>query len=409
MTRLRFVAVLAFALLPIVQTNPDPAAAQDDQPGVIFGHIINGTTGEPVPEIAVNLSTFAGGTLQEGRNTVTDAEGRFEFPGVDTDPEAVYAVSASFFGIQYSTGRISFEEESEGIDVTLDVFEPTDDQSLVAIRSRGVILTDVEPVRGELGLLDIIVLEMAEQRALVANEEGRTLSFPVPRNASRVTPLPGSGYDLQTATIEGATVYGTEPLLPGEATATLSYTIPYTADRLSVELQSAYNTEVFRLLLPKSITDVNQDVQIEASGFTYSGEEQIGPQAYDVWIREDVREGDRIQVTYAQLTRSEIEPNTLNKLGPTVVAGLVVAGALGFVVWLVRGRRLYRERPLVLAPELAVSLESQRNDLIEQLQALETAHAGGMVDESHYSDYRRTVLEQLRLVNRQMRGEGVED
>jgi 5-hydroxyisourate hydrolase-like protein (transthyretin family) len=405
----RFLAVLAFVVFPVIHLQADRTAAQDTQPGVIFGRIINGTTGEPVPEIAVSLSTFAGGTLQAGQDTLTDADGRFEFPSVDTDPEAVYAVSATFFGIAYSTGRISFEEGSEGIDVTLDVYEPTEDQSLVTIPSRGIILTDVEPVRGELGLLDIVVLEMSENRALVANDEGRTLSFPVPRNASRVTPLPGSGYDLQTATIEGATVFGTEPLLPGEATATLSYTLPYTGDRLSVELQSAYDTAVFRILLPKEVTNVDRAIEVEAPGFTYSGEEEIGPQVYDVWIREGVQTGDRIRITYAQLTHSEIQPNTLNKFGPVIVSGMAIAGAIGLVLWLVRGRRLYAERPLVLAPELATSLETRRSDLIEQLQALETAHASDRIEEPDYTEYRRTVLEQIRLVNRQMRGEGVED
>lgn len=409
MRAFRFLAVLAFVVFPVIHLQADRTAAQDTQPGVIFGRIINGTTGEPVPEIAVSLSTFAGGTLQAGQDTLTDADGHFEFPGVDSASEAVYAVSATFFGIAYSTGRISFEEGSEGIDVTLDVYEPTEDQSLVTIPSRGIILTDVEPVRGELGLLDIVVLEMSENRALVANDEGRTLSFPVPRNASRVTPLPGSGYDLQTATIEGATVFGTEPLLPGEATATLSYTLPYTGDRLSVELQSAYDTAVFRILLPKEVTNVDRAIEVEAPGFTYSGEEEIGPQVYDVWIREGVQTGDRIRITYAQLTHSEIQPNTLNKFGPVIVSGMAIVGALGLVLWLVRGRRLYAQRPLVLAPELANSLETRRSDLIEQLQALESAHASGRVHEPEYTGYRRTVLEQIRLVNRQMRGEGVED
>jgi hypothetical protein len=410
LSALRYVAVLAFAaVLLSPQLRTLQASAQEAQLGAVFGVVINGTTGEPVPQIAVSLSTFAGGTLQAGRKTITDAEGRFAFPELDTDPDAVYAVSVAFFGISYSTGRISFEAGSEGLDITLDVYEPTEDQSLVTIRSRGVILTDVEPVRGELGLLDIVVLEMTESRALVANDEGRTLSFPVPRNASRVTPLPGSGYDLQTATIEGATVFGTEPLLPGEATATLAYTLPYTGDRLSVELQAAYATDLFRILLPKEITDVERAVEVEAPGFAYAGEEEIGPQVYDVWIREGIQQGDRLRITYAQLTRSEIEPNTLNKLAPIIVAAFAIALALSVLVWLVRDRKLDRERPLVLVPELATSLASERSNLIEQLQALEMAFTNGRVDEPHYGEYRRAVLEQIRLVNRQMRGEGVED
>ncbi|CAN5680694.1 hypothetical protein BH23CHL2_BH23CHL2_02940 [soil metagenome] len=386
-----------------------PAAAQVEETGVIFGQIINGTTDEPVPEIAVTLSTFAGGTLQAGSNTITDDQGRFEFTGVESNPEAVHAVSTSFFGIAYSTGRISFEPDSVGIDVTLDVYEPTEDQSLVTVFSRGLILTDVEPTRGEIGLLDIYLLGINEDRVLVANDEGRALVFPVPRNASRVTPLSDPTYDLQTASIEGATIYGTEPLLPGETTATLSYTVPYIDDRVSVELRAAYQTNLFRILVPLSISTVEDAIGIEASGFEYVGQEVIGPQTYDVWARDDVAAGDRINVTYTQLVRSQIQPNTLNKIVPISIANAAALAAIAIVVWVVRSRRLDRERPVVLAPQLASSLEAHRTDLIDQLRALELAHEQGVVDESEYPDYRRFVLEQIRQVNRQMRGEGVED
>ncbi len=385
------------------------ATAQTDESGLIFGQIINRTSGDPVPEIAVTLSTFAGGTLQANQNTVTDADGRFEFPSVDSDPVVVYAVSASFFGVAYSTGRISFESDSVGIDVTLDVFETTVDQSLAKIRSRGLILTNVDPINGQLGLLDIYVLEMTENRVLVANDEGRAVTFPVPRNASRVTPLPDTTYNLQTATIEGATVYGTEPLIPGERTATLSYTVPYTDNRVRVDLQSAYTTDLFRILVPLTVTDQTEKITLEASGFTYTGEEVIGPQTYDVWTRENVSATDRLQITYSGLERSQIEPNTLNKFAPAAVASVVGVAAIGVVSFLVRGRRLYEERPVVLAPRLASSLDLQRTDLIEQLQALETAHESGLVDDPEYQEYRQLILEQIRVVNRQMRGEGVED
>ncbi|MEZ4572212.1 MAG: carboxypeptidase-like regulatory domain-containing protein [Thermomicrobiales bacterium] len=410
MNRIAKLAMILSVFTALVFIAPSGSAAQEaDGDGVIFGQIVNGTTDSPVPEASVSLSTFAGGTLQEPRSTITDEDGHFEFPGVSTDPEAVYAVSTSYFNIAYSTGRVSFEEDSVGLDITLDVYEPTTDQSLVHVASRGLIITDVEPARGELGLLDIYLMGMEEDRALVADDEGRSLIFPVPRNATRVTPLSDETYDMQTATIEGATVYGTEPMLPGDTTITLSYTVPYTADRVSVELQANYPTDVFRLLIPISVTGVEEEVQLEAPGFEYTGQEQIGPQTYNVWETRDVSQGDRIQVAYTDLVHSQIEPNTLNKFIPATVATAATILAIVVIVWIVRGRRLDRERPVVLVPHLATSLESRREDLIEQLRALETANQQGLVDEEEYPDYRRYVLEQIRQVNRQLRGEGVEE
>ncbi len=388
---------------------PAAANAQSEGDGVIFGHIVNGTTDEPAPEVSVTLSTFAGGTLQANRSTISDQDGHFEFPGVNSDPEAVYAVSTSFFGIAYSSGRVSFDSDSAGVDITLDVYEPTDDQSLVHVYSRGLILTDVEPGRGEIGALDIYLLGMQEDRVLVANDEGRSLVFPVPRNATRVTPLSGDNYDLQTATIEGATIYGTEPLLPGDTTITFSYTIPYIGSRLPVELQEAYDTDLFRILIPLTVTDVESEINLEASGFKFVGQEDIGPQTYKVWARENVAAGDRLQIAYTDLVRSEIKPNTLNKIGPAIIALLAILAAAGAVFLIVRRRHLERERPLVLVPQLALSLEDHREDLIDQLRALETAHNSGLIEEGEYPGFRTYLLEQIRIVNRQLRGNGVED
>lgn len=406
---LRSLALLLALASFLAATSPSVAYAQAEGDGVIFGHIMNGTTDEPLPEVSVTLSAFADGALQRTRSTITDEEGRFEFADVNPDPEVVYAVSTSYSGVSYSTGRIGFEEGSAGIEVTLNVYQPTDDQSLVRIFSRGVILTGVEPTRGEIGILDIYLMGMQEERVLVANDEGRTINFPVPRNASRVTPLPDESYNLETATIEGATIFATEPLLPGDRTATLTYTIPYTGDRLSVELQAAYDTDLFRLLIPVSLTDLDGTVGLEASGFEHIGQEVIGPQTYDVWAREGVETGDRIQFAYTDLVRSEIEPNTLNKFGPAIIAAIAAIAAVVVVVLIVRSRNLQRERPLVLAPQLALSLEDHREDLIEQLRALETANERGIVDPEEYPGHRTYLLEQIRIVNRQLRGEGVED
>ncbi len=401
-------AILATLVLLWAGIPPATAHAQSEDPGLIFGHIVNGTTGEPVSEVTVTLSIFDV-TLQPSSNTITDEDGRFEFPGVTTDPEAVYAVSTSFAGVAYSTGRISFEEGSEGIDITLDVYEPTDDQALITVYSRGLILTDVQPSQGEIGALDIYLFGMQEERVLVANEEGRTVEFPVPRNASRVTPLSDETYDLETATIEGATVFGTEPLLPGETTATLSYTIPYTGDRLPLELQAAYATDLFRLLIPTTISDLDEEVGLEASGFEFVGQEEIGPLTYNVWARENVAAGDRVQIAYTDIMRSEIEPNTLNKLIPMIIAAIAIIAAAVGIYWIVRERSLERERPVVLVPQLASTLEDRRADLIDQLQALETANERGLVDSDEYPGHRIYLLEQIRVVNRQLRGEGVED
>jgi hypothetical protein len=72
-------------------------------------------------------------------------------------------------------------------------------------------------------------------------------------------------------------------------------------------------------------------------------------------------------------------------------------------------RGLHHERPVVLAPALAVPVETRREQLVVELRQLESDWQGRSVAESDYRAARRAILEELRRISRQLRGVGEDE
>jgi hypothetical protein len=222
--------------------------------------------------------------------------------------------------------------------------------------------------------------------------------FPVPRNALDVTPLPG--YDFGTPNIEGATVYATTPFPPGETTATLGYTVPYTGNRLTIEVANAYQTAEVRLLVPVNLPEGIAAITVSGAGITEAGVVEVGSEEYRLYFGPaNAQPGSRLRFTYQSLPESAVQPNSLNVWAPAVIAAAVGLAGGALALYLVIKRRLYVPRPVVLQPQAAYALESRREELVDELRELETAHDAGGLDPTQYQSLRREILERLRLTS----------
>lgn len=393
------ILVALFVLIPIHDARAQERPTGD---GVIRGQVVNQTTGEPAPDVIVTMSAFAGGTFVTDARRTTDQNGEFRFEDLVTDEGISYEVEAAFDGVGFGSETVTFTENSSDVFLELSVFETTHDSSLISIEQRGLILTGINPEEGELNLLDVVILNLDGTRALVANDEGRAIEFTVPRNASQVTPFPGGSYVINDPSIEGAVLFSSTPLLPGSSTASLGYTIPYTGAQLSLELQAAYDTDEVRVLVPLSLTEGPDAVSVQGATLSDQGEEQIGQQLYRLWTVDDLSDGSRLNIRLVGLPESTVTPNTLSRTEPIILASLAVLAAGGVAFGVVRRRRL-TDRPLYEQPNSGPT-SAERDELIEQLRALERAHEIGEIDDDSYTHYRRVILEHLRDISRQMRG-----
>lgn len=255
-------------------------------------------------------------------------------------------------------------------------------------------------------MLEIYSIDVEGDETFVAGDDGRSLEFPVPRNAGLVTPLPG--FDFGTPSIENAVVFASSPLRPEGGSAQLSYPVQYTGTSFSIDTRNAYPTETVRILVPTDVTDDVDSIEVSAGNFVDEGVAQIGDREYHVWTATEMEADSNLRVTFSSLPTSAFEPNELHVLAPALLAGLALIVATGLTTWFVRRKNLLVPVPAATGPMTQEVVES-REELVLQLQELQDEYDNGQIDDELYLSERRSLLERLRVLSRQLRDEPVDD
>ena len=396
----KLLTTAAIALILLLLT-PAVANAQATYDGTISGTVINQTTEQPVADIEVTLSAFTSDGMVGEFVATTDDSGSFEFTDVDTSDGIVYAASVTYKGVLYGSGMIRFQGGQEQT-TEIVVFETTTDRSVVTVNSRGLVLSELDPQTGTATMLDIFSLEVEGEQTFVAGDTGRSVEFPLPRNAGRPSLLPG--FDFGTAEIESSLLYATSPLRPDGASATLSYPVQYTGTSFTVDVKHVYPTETFRILIPTNIAGDSSAISVSAAGMVDEGIATIGEQEYRVWTATDILQDATIRVSIGSLPESQFEPNELRILEPTLLAGVALLAATAATVVIVRRKKFVPADTDVTRAVTAGFVES-RDELVVQLQELQDEYENGMIEEEIYISERRALLERLRVVSRHLRSE----
>lgn len=396
----KLLTTAAIALILFLLT-PQLTNAQATYDGTITGTVVNQTTDQPVAGIEVTLSAFTSDGLTGEFSAVTDDSGGFEFTEVDTADGIVYAASVTYRGVLYGSGMIRFQGTTEQ-NAEIQVYEATSDRSVVRIDNRGLVLSELDPESGTATMLDIVSLAVEGNQTYVAGDTGRSVEFPLPRNAGRPSLLPG--FDFGTAVIENSVLYASSALRPEGASATISYPVQYTGTGFSVDVQNAYPTGTFRILIPTDLADTSDSVAVSAAGFSDDGVAMVGEREYHVWTAMDLRQDSTMRISFRSLPESQFEPNELRILEPTLLAGIALFAATAATVVMVRRKKLLPADADISQSVTAGFVES-RDELVVQLQELQDEFENGMIEEDHYLSERRALLERLRVVSRHLRNE----
>lgn len=389
-------ATMVWAGLPLF------ASAQTN--GRVTGIVINGTTEQPVDGIEVTLSRFEQvGPESVDVTTTTDTSGRFEFGGLDTAKGCAYAVSARHNGVLYSTAMILLSQALEQ-EVELIVYESTTDDSVVSIQARGIVLSGIDIDEGTVTITDLSVISNASSRTYIGDDDGRTLRFNIPPNAVQVTPRPG--YDFTNAMIEDATLFATSVLRPGVINATIDYTLPYADAVTRFPLETSYQVDIIRFLVPVSGSLSGVAVSTDGSPLADEGVVEIEGKQYHVWTADGLAPGDILDVSLVGLPETSVIHNELRTVAPALIAVSALVIASGVTGAVVVRRGLHRQRPVALSAQVAAPLDERRSELSAQLKELESRWSAGSVDEPEYRTERRMILEDLRRISRQHRGLG---
>lgn len=383
---------LVWLALVFLILSPSPAAlAAEPGGGVIEGQVINGTAGgSSVANLEVALKTYQGGAQVDTTTAITDAEGRFVFEGLATDPDYSYQVVLTFQQAEYSTEPLSFGEGETSKFTEITVYDATTSDEKVKVQmAHTVIYVEPEGLRVEEYAL---VVNESDLTYIGANEvaEGvrETLRFSLPEDATEL--------QLKRGLME-CCVYGTEdgfidtmPLLPGSREVVYSYRISNKSREYTFSHKVHYPTDNYDLLVQgENVNLTSEQLAIAEPLFIQ-----------DIWFKHlagtDLVPGDVLVAQFSNLRPADTQSTILW----VVLALTVLIGGFGLAYYLLRQRRL---QPV--APEDNLSQQKQR--LLLEISRLDDDFEDGKIDEETYRRLRAEKKSQLlSLMRREKSGLG---
>lgn len=387
--------ILALALLASV------ALAQGE--GVIEARVLNGTGGGgSVEGLAVTLHAFRGMTEElDPQTTVTDAQGRVRFEGLDTSPDITYVLSAAYADVEYDTLPLSFEKDDQTmLAAALEVYEATEDPNKTAIQ--------IEQTHVFVGFQDRVmsvgelhIFTNTGDRTFVGVEDSElgqrvTLRFALPEGATGLRFQVGGEGDRYVTTEDGFA--DTEVVRPGTSQQVLyGYTLNYDGmDTFDFVKPLLYPTANLNVLVPRVGVDVTSE-QVELSEIrTVEGQVYLNLNGIDFAA------GDQLSVHFSGLQNIMIQaeaPDTLQRgLEPKWIAlGLAALALAGGLIYpLLRG-----PGKVVPAGQPVEPAGAQLTPLLQAIADLDDALELGSLDEASYREQRQALKNEALALMRE--------
>ena len=355
--------------------------------GVISGTVTNGTTGAPVPNLAVELGIFDQTSVLEQRSAKTDASGLFRFTELPTDTGLAFAARGEYpEGIPFGTDFISFEPDKNELNLPLSVYDTTTDSSGVRA-DRVHFILDFGP--GQAQIAELMVFSLDGNRAYVGDGTG-VLRFTLPAGAQGLE-IDGNTQDGRyQVTADG--FVDRLPLQPGQGVRQVlyRYALPYTGDSLD-----------FTRALPYAAANVN--ALVTDIGQKLTSDDQLINQG----VRE-TQQGNFYNLVGQNLAADQPVTIRMTGLASATAAGGETTPTTGggtasgrILLWVLIGLAATAAVLLVALPLLRrrgaeVKGASTRDEVVDALARLDMAHEAGELSDTAYRDQRLLLKAQLR-------------
>ncbi|HEX2053352.1 MAG TPA: hypothetical protein VHJ78_06480 [Actinomycetota bacterium] len=383
--RLTLLCLLAIALA----LAPAPAMAV-----AASGRVVMGTAGAPLPgglRVTVLQNSQEGQPEGQPAFAPVGPDGTFTF---EADPAKGHLVGLFYSGAAYS--RVLEPGETSGIE--LKIFEPTNDPSVVKVASDSMTILQSE-AEGQSDVLEVLQLMRfrndsdrtfaGTQADAPATADGGVpqarpvLRLPVPESAFELAPAdPGNGAGLAT---EGGRLLMTSPLVPGETSVAYLYKVKVPRSGWQLRREIYFPTDHFDLLIGKSLN------LGAAPGFRFAETARLGGQEYDRYRSASRNPG---AVLEADVGFTGASSNNGLWIGFTAVA-VVLAGVFAAASLRMRRRRAAARATPAAEQAAGSDASPTREQLIEQVAALDEEFDAGGMDEKAYRARRKLLLARL--------------
>jgi len=389
--------------------TPAWASAYKPGAGVLNGQVVQGTVnGASVEGVEVVLEGFVEFASVAAFTTTASTDGSFSFVDLGTDPSIVYFASSTLEGISYSSPILIFGDGQSSLETSVNVYEPTDDDSGIAIE-RAHWIVDSQPgalIVGQIYAYSNNLDKAFTGRTVEGVDMPVTVAISLPPAAVEITFENGElGGRFQQV---GHTIYDTAPVVPGAGTrqVVVRYALPY--DGTSTEFTGAvpYPAKSLNLLISEL-----PGMEVNVTGLESLGPQDIQGNVYQMWQSENVTPDQKVSAQLSGLLEAgELDPRSavtgdgtqtpvsasarvpqLEEWTPWALGGVLLLALIAAVAW------AWRARMTQPGDEKSL-MRSQRADLVQRIAKLDDLHAVGEINDDNWQQQRARLKAELLTV-----------
>lgn len=347
--------------------------------GTVSGVLVNGTSPDEIPAgTEVTLRVFDNMLESEVLTATTDADGAFSFDGIELPVGRAFIVTTEYAGVTYNSLPAAADPERTSYDLSIDVFETSDDRSGLAI---GQMAMFVEPVDGNTyRVVTLLVMDNTGNTTVVGSDDAPPFVIPLPEGAQDLQ------FDTQLGAsfvqIEGAVGIAGE-VRPGLSVkqALYSYVVPE-AETLALDLTLDYPIGQVQVFIPEG------QARLDGDGLLPTGVQAIQGQAYETWSRDAISAGDTLAM--------RVRPPATGLLGGGFPLRELLLGSGMLLIALAAVLFIIGRRGEAAAEAMAAAdPRGYRDQLLDELAALDAAKAAGEIDLAEFTDDRDAIKQEL--------------
>lgn len=354
--------------------------------GSISGEVVNGTSGTIPTGLEVQLHGFDHTSIVVTGTVSLREDGTYLFEGVDMLEGRIFLTSVDFEDVTYTSEAVAVENNQTELDLPIQVYDPTTDQSVLKIDRLHYFfeLVDDQTVR----VVELFIISNPSGKTLIAEDSSKpVLEFQVPPGALNLQIQDGELGNRFIRTDRGFA--DTIPIRPGSGAYQLlfSYELPFERSlEFSKSLKQPVNSVV--ILVPED------GISVKGETIQDGGIRDVQGAAYRLYNGSGTIPGEDLRMTIVRSNSLLSSAKNTNLL-----LGLTVLGAVLLVsgIWLFRKNRDIVTQTTTTAPvgNPTARYES-RESVMDAILALDDLFQEGKLPEEAYLKRRAELKDRLK-------------
>lgn len=370
----------------------EPLAAAESALGMITGKVVNGSGGELPADLSLTLHGFDGMQIVHTDTATPQADGSYQFEGVEMAPDRKFLVSAEYGQATYISNMATVSEGTGNISLDVTVFDTTSDLSSLSVERLHIFFEFTE--EDVVQVVQLFIFSNEGNKTIVPFQEGGpVVDFALPEGAMNLQFQDGVLGERYLRTPTGfADTVAVRPGT-GEYQVLFAFDMPYKR-KLDLVQPLNHPVDAAAVMLPEDGVKIRSDILSD------EGSRAVQGRTLRLYSASDLKAGSMLELTLTGGIGSGF--SLISDSNTNLVVGL---GSFGLVlivagVWLFyRNQGKTRQQDDEIEDEQEQYAHDDAESLIDAIIALDDLYSEGELPEEPYRKRRAELKERLKEIS----------